>query len=347
MSQRPIGLGILGCGRIVRKMIPALRGVEECRLVAISSSRPGVAAEWGREFDIERTCDSHAALLADPDVEAVYIPATGDLHHPLTLAAAAAGKHVLCEKPLAASLPQAEEMVQACARAGVLLQEAFMWRHHPRATATRELLCRGAIGELRLINVSFSFLLQPDDWRMRPERGGGAMWDIGCYGVDAARYFTQSEPRETYARARFAGTGIDLSMQAALRFPGDVLTQIDCSFEVPWRCRLELVGTAGRIEWPCAFQHWEPVIHLYHSSDWKQPPEVLPCEDVSQYACQVRAFCTSIRAGRLLPPAEDGLANMRVLAAAYTQAQAAIRSPDPAVFPSRAQRSETEGRAVP
>lgn len=326
MSQRRIGLGILGCGRIVRKMLPALREVAECRLVALSSSRPGVAAQWGREFDVERTYDSHTALLADPDVEAVYLPATGDLHHPLTLAAAAAGKHVLCEKPLAMSLAQAEEMADACHQAGVLLQEAFMWRHHPRTVATRRLIDAGAIGELRLILISFSFLLRPDDWRMRPERGGGAMWDIGCYGVDAARFFTQAEPIETHARAHFAHTGIDLSMQAALRFPGDVLANIDCSFEVPWRCRLELAGTAGRIEWPCAFQHWEPVIHLYQSSDWKQPPEVLPCEDVSQYACQVQAFCESIRAGRLLPPAENGLANMRILAAAYAQAQAASQA---------------------
>lgn len=322
-SPTPVRIGILGCGRIARKMIPALQGTPACRLTAIASGRAGVAAACAREFNVPRWHDSYAALLDDPEIDAVYIPATGEQHHPLTLAAAAAGKHVLCEKPLATSVAEAAEMVKACGRNGVLLQEAFMWRHHPRTIETTRLLQAGALGELRLINVSFSFPLKPDDWRMRPERGGGAMWDIGCYGVDAARYFTGKEPLDVHARAHWADTGVDLSMQLALRFPGEVLANVDCSFEVPWRCRLELVGTQGRLEWPCAFQHWEPVVHLYTASDWKAPPQVIACAEISQYACQVKSFCESIHAGRLLPPAEDGLANMRVLERALVAAKSA------------------------
>lgn len=152
------------------------------------------------------------------------------------------------------------------------------------------------------------------------------MWDIGCYGVDASRFFTRSEPETIYARAHFSETGVDLSMQLALQFPGDVLANIDCSFEVPWRCRLELVGSAGRIEWPTAFQHWNPAILLHTESDWQAQPEVIECPTVSQYECQIDAFCRSIREGALLAPAEDGLGNMRVLESAMTLASAANAS---------------------
>lgn len=313
MTQ-PVRFGVLGCARIARKsVIPAIQSGTASRVQAIASRRPGVAAEWARELSIASACEDYEALLSSPEVDAVYIPATGEEHAPLTIAAARAGKHVLCEKPLATSLGEAEAMVAACRESGVLLQEAFMWRHHPRTARTQELIAQGTIGPLRQINVSFSFPLRPDDWRHRPERGGGAMWDLGCYGVNAARFFTASEPDDVYSRAHFGPTGVDLSMQIALRFPGDVLANIDCSFEAPWRCRMELVGSTGRIEWHTAFQDWAPEIRLDCSSDWSKSPAVIPCERVNQYACMVTDFCRSIRAGVSLAPAEDGLANMRVL----------------------------------
>ena len=321
MSE-PLRIGVMGCARIARRrMLPALAESPDVQTVAIASQRPRVASKWAEEFSIPHSYDSYDAMLSDERVKAVYIPASGEQHQRLTLAAAAAGKHVLCEKPLATSVAAAEEMVAACSDAGVVLQEAFMWRHHPRTKRTRALIDAGAIGELRLINVSFSFPLDPGDWRMQTERGGGAMWDLGCYGVDAARLFTSAEPDDIYARGRFAKTGVDLSMQTALRFPKGRLANIDCSFETIWRSRLELVGTTGRIEWPTAFQHWDPTIRLYRSSDWEAEPEIVTCEDVSQFTCQVRAFVQSVRAGKLQAPAEDGLANMRVLDEVYHQAR--------------------------
>ncbi|MFV0446153.1 MAG: Gfo/Idh/MocA family protein [Planctomycetaceae bacterium] len=312
--NHPLRIGVLGCARIARKsVIPAILATDGCKLAAIASRRTDAAAEWAAEFGAAKSFDSYDDLLADPAIDAVYIPATGDQHYALTMAAAAAGKHVLCEKPLATSTAEARQMVAACRDAGLLLMEAFMWRHHPRTLRTRELLADGAIGELRLINVSFSFPLDPADWRMHPERGGGAMWDIGCYGVDAARLFTGSEPVAIDARAHFADTGIDLSMTLGLRFPGDVLANIDCSFEVPWRCRLELVGSTGRIEWGTAFQHWDPTIRLFQSSDCQVAPEIIDSPTVSQYESLLLVFRDSVRAGRLQAPAEDGLANMYVL----------------------------------
>ena len=321
----PVRFGILGCGRIVeRGLAPGLEASAAAELYALASTRPGVAAEWGEKYGAAKAYDSYAALLADPDVDAVYVPCTGDLHAKWTVAAAQAGKHVLCEKPLARSVPEAVSMIAACEKAGVILQEAFMWRHHPRAQRAKELLDEGAIGPLRMIVASFSFDIDRSDWRMQREKGGGAMWDIGCYGVNCARYFTGAEPTDVHARAHWADTGVDMTMQIALAFPGDVLANVDCSFEASFRCRAELIGEQGRMILEDAFLPKEDsVVLLQRSNDRDAVIEVERTEPVNQYGCQVSAFCESIAAGQVVAPAENGLANMRVLESALEQAKAA------------------------
>ncbi|MEZ6055187.1 MAG: Gfo/Idh/MocA family oxidoreductase [Planctomycetaceae bacterium] len=315
--------GTLGCGRIVRKgFLPGVKAAEGSELYAVASLRPGVAEEVRQQTGAAVAYNSYEELLADPHVDAVYVPCTGDLHERWTIAAAKGGKHVLCEKPLSTSLKSAITMEQACREQGVLLMEAFMWRHHPRATRLKRWVDEGAIGPLRNINVSFSFSIDRNDWRMRPERGGGAMWDIGAYGVNAARFLTGEEPIDLYARGHWSDTGVDLSMNASLVFPKEVLVNIDCSFAAPFRCRLEVVGESGRIELNAAFQPiWDRTLTLWRSTDREAIPEVYEVEDVDQYACQVTHFANSIRAGKLLPPAESGVANMRVMSQLISDAQ--------------------------
>jgi predicted dehydrogenase len=322
MDER-VRFGILGCGRIVeRGLAPGIAASPHARLWAIASERPGVAAEWAARHPEVKAYDSYADLLEDQDVQAVYVPCTGDLHHRWTIAAARAGKHVLCEKPLARSVSEAREMLAACDAAGVLLQEAFMWRHHPRAARAKQLLAEGAIGPLRLLVVSFSFDIDRSDWRMSPERGGGALWDIGCYGVNCSRFFTGQEPTGIHARGHWSQTGVDMTMQLTLAFPGDVLANIDCSFEAPFRCRAELVGERGRMILDDAFlPRAGAAIELERATERDRPTERVVVETADQYGCQVTALCESIRAGRLLPPAENGLANMQVLETAYTSAR--------------------------
>ncbi len=311
----PIKFGILGCGRIVERGLgPGLRDSPAAELHAIASRRPGVATEWAEKHGAAKAYDSYEELLADPDVQAVYVPCQGHEHLPWTIAAAKAGKHVLCEKPLTRSVAEAEEMIAACDKAGVILQEAFMWRHHPRVSRTKELLDEGAIGELRLIVASFTIDIDRNDWRMQPENGGGAMWDIGCYGVNCSRYFTGAEPNDIHAHARWWETGVDMTMQIALAFPGDVVANIDCSFETPFRCRAELVGTKGRMFLEDAFlPKDESVILLQRSMDEEPIIEVERTAPANQFACQVTDFCASIAAGKIQAPAENGLANMRVM----------------------------------
>jgi predicted dehydrogenase len=320
-----IRFGVLGCGRITRRgFIPGILVSRAAKLTALASLRPGVAAELAGQCGGPRVYDSYEAVIDDPDVDAVYLPATGESHKPWTLRAARAGKHVLCEKSLALNVAEAEEMTRACREAGVILQEAFMWRHHPRTKHVNDLLASGAIGELRLICAHFSFDIDRNDWRLDPARGGGAVWDIGCYGVNASRHFAGAEPAEIYARARFHSTGVDMSMQIALQFPDGCLANVDCSFEAPYRSEVELVGTRGMITLPAAFVP-PPEAKLFIGRDItsREPPETVIFPPANEYAEQITDFCASIAAGRLLPPAEDGLANMRVLETALAQAKQA------------------------
>lgn len=311
----PIRFGILGCGRITRRgLIPGIAGSPAAELAALASLRPGVAAALAKECGCPKAYDSYDAVIDDPAVQAVYIPSTGESHRTWTLRAAKAGKHVLCEKSLALNVAEAEEMADACGKAGVILQEAFMWRHHPRSKKAKELLAAGEIGELRIVCAHFSFDIDRNDWRLDPKQGGGAVWDIGCYGVNAARHFAGSEPHNIYARARFHETGADMSMQIALQFPGDVLANIDCSFEAPFRCEVELVGTKGTMILPSAFlPPPEAKLLVRRGVAPESKAEELSFATCNQYAEQVMDFCASIAAGKLLAPAETGLANMRVL----------------------------------
>ncbi len=321
MSDK-ITWGILGCARIARRgLIPGIQGSRLGRLEAIASRDADAARSWAAEFSIPRSYGSYAELLADKSIRAVYIPLPNELHRPWTLAAAAAGKHVLCDKPLALDAREAEEMVDGCRRGGVLLMEGFMWRHHPRTTRVLELIRDGAIGELRLVRSSFSFDIDRTDWRLDAARGGGALWDVGCYGVNACRLICGGEPTSIRARARWWPTGVDMTLAATLEFTGGVLGQVDCSFEVPYRCQMEIVGTRGAIELPQAYVPGDAAEIILRAGE---SVERVAVPAANQYGAMVDHFCEAMLADRPLPPpAEDGRLNVRVLDAVLAAARSA------------------------
>ena len=305
--------GILGCARITRRgLIPGLRASSRNELHALASRDHARVQAWAEEFQVPKAYASYQEVLDDPEVDAVYIPLPNELHKIWVDAAAVAGKHVLCEKPLALNAAEARAMVAHCRARGVVLMEAFMWRHQPRTTALRRLITEGAIGTLRLIRSSFSFPIEPGDWRLDPARGGGALWDVGCYGVSTARFFAGAEPEAVQAVARFGSTGVDLSLAATLRFPGGVLGVIDCSFEQPFRCVYELIGTRGVLEVPDAYLPPARPIARLRRTDLAQD---FVFDGQNQYAEMVDAFALAVANDtHLLPePAEDGLAQMSVL----------------------------------
>jgi len=323
MAEPKLRWGILGCARIARRgLIPGIRGSLSSTLQALASRDLVTAKAWTEEFGVPRAYGSYQQVLDDPEVDAIYIPLPNELHRPWVLAAADSGKHVLCEKPLALDANEASAVVEHCAQRGVILMEAFMWRHQPRTLEIRKKVAEGAIGQLRLIRASFSFPMEGDDWRLDPARGGGALWDVGCYGVSTARLFAAAEPRKLRAFAHFGDTGVDLSLSALLEFPGGSVATIDCSFEQPFRCVYELVGTRGVIEVPDAYlppAKGKPtallrtigsVSNLGTTGD---EVRTLEFEPVNQYSAMVDAFARSVSAGKLEDPAEDGLNQMIVL----------------------------------
>ena len=323
-SAHRLRWGILGCARISRRgLIPGIKGSATSVLHAIGSRNEATAKSWAEEFAIPKAYGSYEAVLADPEIEAVYIPLPNELHKPWTFAAADAGKHVLCEKPIGINAAEAAEMADYCKGRGVVLMEAFMWRHQPRVAGLRKHISDGAIGELRLVRSSFSFPIDADDWRLDPTRGGGALWDVGCYGVSTTRLFAESEPSSIKAHARRGPSGVDMSLTASLQFPGGVLGLVDCSFEQPFRCTYELVGTLGTLVVPDAYLPPEaPTALLTSSSEHLSSggTRTLTFDGRDQYACMVDAFAQGIFDGKLPDPAEDGVAQMRVLDAILADA---------------------------
>ena len=320
-SPRPIRWGILGCARITRRgLAPGILASESGTLHALASRDGSTARAWAEEFGASKAYGDYRAVLDDPEVDAVYIPLPNELHRPWVLAAAEAGKHVLCEKPLAIDAREAAEMVDHCRSRGVVLMEAFMWRHQPRTAELLGLVRSGGIGTLRLVRSSFSFPIDPGDWRLDPARGGGALWDVGCYGVSTCRLFAGAEPVAVRAMQRPHPSGVELTLTAELAFPGGVIGLVDCSFEAPFRCEYELVGTLGSIRVPDAYLPPARPTALRFKADGGPDadvegtgPESLSFDGTDQYARMVDAFARAVSSGALDLPAEDGLAQMRAL----------------------------------
>jgi predicted dehydrogenase len=321
IDQPKLRWGILGCARIARRgLIPGIRASSSGILHSLASRSLATARAWADEFGVPRACGSYQEVLDDPQTSAVYIPLPNELHAAWVQAAADAGKHVLCEKPLALDAREADLVVEHCRRRGVLLMEAFMWRHQPRTLELRSMVRAGVIGELRLIRSSFSFPITPGDWRLDRSRGGGALWDVGCYGLNTARLFVGCEPVRSHALAHFGPSRVDLTLTGVAEFPNEVLASIDCSFEQPFRCSYELVGTRGMIEVPRAYlppgdgRPSARVSTIGGGTGSGDPPvRIVEFESANQYAAMVDAFARSVAAGELVDPAEDGKAQMIAL----------------------------------
>jgi len=244
----PLRWGVLGATSFVAQqaILPALVASPHARLVAVASrSAPDGGAA---RFSPARGHESYDALLEDPEVEAVYVPLPNSLHREWVERAAAAGKHVLCEKPLAPTAADAEAMARACGKAGVTLLEAYMTPFHPRAEAVASLVASGRLGELRFGRAVFTGRLKrPDDHRWRPEMGGGALLDVGIYCLAPFLAATGRPPARVMAAASLAKHGVDASFAGWLDWADGFAVSIECSFEAPERQELELVGTEGAL----------------------------------------------------------------------------------------------------
>jgi D-xylose 1-dehydrogenase (NADP+, D-xylono-1,5-lactone-forming) len=238
--------GLLGTARINRAIIPALRQSSKCALVAVASRDASRAAAFAAQWAIDEVVDSYTALLMRPDIDVVYVPLPNSQHAEWTIRAAQAGKHVLCEKPLALSVQDVDAIAAAADLHDVVVTEAFMYRHHPQTHLVRRLIEAGTIGRVRYLRGSFTFPLTSQlNIRLDPLLGGGSLWDVGCYPISWARAVLGQEAESVFGWARRCPTGVDESFAGQIQFPGDVHMQFDCGFTMPFRTSMEVVGAEG------------------------------------------------------------------------------------------------------
>jgi xylose dehydrogenase (NAD/NADP) len=238
--------GLLGTAHINRRVIPAMRATRRSLVAAVASRDPARAQAYAREWTIPIAHGSYDAMLRDRDIDALYIPLPNALHVEWTLRGLDAGKHVLCEKPLALN-PDDVDRLEAVARDRQrVVAEGFMYRHEPLFGALLELVADNAVGALRTISSAFTFQLQRlADVRLDRELGGGSLWDVGCYGVNAARVVARREPIAALGVATLTATGVDAAFSGLLQFPDGITASIHSSFQADYRSSLEVAGESG------------------------------------------------------------------------------------------------------
>ncbi len=240
--------GLLSTAKINRRLIPAIRASARGELVAVASRDKRSAEAYARQWEIGAAFSSYDAMLASDHVDAVYIGLPNHLHAAWTIRALQQGKHVLCEKPLALSVEEVDEMTAASRESGRVLAEAFMYRHHPQTKIAGEWVKDGRLGEVTLIRSVFNYMLRGrDNIRLVPEYGGGSLWDVGVYPVSISQFLMGAPPAAVSGTQSLGRTGVDLTFAGVLQYAGGSLAEIASSFRSPFFTFAEVLGTEGRL----------------------------------------------------------------------------------------------------
>lgn len=327
MAQKKLRWGILSTALINQALIPAIRNSHRSALAAVASRDAARAESYAKEWGIPKAHSGYEALVNDPEIDVIFNPLPNSLHGEWTARAADAGKHVLCEKPLAISEEECRGMIAAAERNRVVIMEAFMYRYHPQMQMVRDWIDKGEIGELERILASFTFTLsRPGNPRWDPNMGGGALWDVGCYPVNFSRFVVGQEPEEVFAWQKLAPSGVDLSLWGTLRFPSPdgvgtsgLVAQIDCGFDAPLRKKAEVVGKKGTIYLDDPW-HASPTTNIFLKKEGEK--KSIPVPEGDSYFLEVEALCDAVLEGK--PPLvslEDSLGNTRTVLALYQSAR--------------------------
>lgn len=329
MAER-LKWGILGNANIARVcVIPAIQKSANGMVHALATRSPDTAGQVAIKNKIAHIYHGYEKLLADSEIQIVYIPLPNHLHHPWTLKALKAGKHVMCEKPLACNAQQAREMVDRARESGLLLMEAFMYRFHPRSRRIKDMVATGAIGRPCLVRSAFCFhmdnnlLSAGEGARLKPEMGGGALLDVGSYSVSVARWLFGQEPIQVQGQAVYHPGGVDIHFVGSLRFGGDGLATLEASFISALQQTFTVVGSKAAIELPHnAFIPWEKdAVFVVRAIDEERGAEhVIPGAD--EYQLMVEHFAEAVL-GRvpLAYAPDDSVLNMKALDALAQAAQ--------------------------
>jgi D-xylose 1-dehydrogenase (NADP+, D-xylono-1,5-lactone-forming) len=316
---RPLRLGILSTARIAERVVRGARGADGVELAAVGSRDRARADAYAAEHGIPRAHGSYEALLADPEVDAVYIPLPNALHVPWSIRALEAGKHVLCEKPLSRRPEDVDAAFDAAQRAGRLLMEAFMWRFHPATDQLTRLVAEGTVGNLRVVRACFGFDIVGRDENVRwsGELEGGALMDVGCYCVSALRLLC-GEPERVSGEAVAGGAGVDARFAGVLRFAGDVLGVFDCGMDVTPLYGIEVVGDRGLLRSSDPWHGVSPALALEPAGG---APEPVTTVAVDPYCIELERFARAVRDGAQAPLGrDDALCQARTIAALYRSA---------------------------
>jgi predicted dehydrogenase len=310
--------GIISTANINRKVIPGAKASPKVDLVGVASRDQARAEQYASWWEIPRAYGSYEALLADDEIDAVYISLPNTLHCEWSIKALEAGKHVLCEKPLSRHPEEVAAAFDAADRTGRLLSEAFMWRHNPQTARLKQLLDEGAIGELRLVRSTFSYsLYDEDNIRLQTEVEGGGLMDVGCYTVSGSRFLAGGEPERVFGEAWYGPTGTDWVFAGTMRFPGNVIAAFDCGTALVNRDELEAIGSEGSLfvddPWHCL----KPGIELRRDNG----VERIEIEQQDSYRLELENMSDAIRGeAELLLARDDAMAQARVLEALHESA---------------------------
>lgn len=312
--------GLLGTADINRALIPPLRLSKRNKLLAVASRSQQKADAYARERKIKRAYGTYEALLADPDIDVIYNPLPNALHAEWTIKAVEAGKHVLCEKPLALSLAEVDAIAAAAQRENKVVSEAFVYRSHPQALKVKQLIDSGELGKIKIVRGSFTYPdTSPDNYRLKPEMGGGGLWDIGCYPINYMRTMLAMEPAEVFGWQVIGPTEVDEVFVAQMRFPGDVFTQFDCSTVIPYHVFMEFIGDLATLVIPNPFIPG-PIRSLYLVKNGKS--KMISVKGPDNYITEVENMADAILLGQ--PPAvslADSRNNINVILALFESAK--------------------------
>jgi predicted dehydrogenase len=314
--------GIMSTANIGRtSMIPALKRLERSEVLAVASRDAEKAQKFADELGIPKAYGDYQRLLDDPEIEAVYIPLPNHLHKEWTIRAAEAGKHILCEKPLALDADECLEMIDAADVNGVILMESFMYRYHPRIHKAAALVQSGVIGNLKTIETGFTFFLgDKDDIRYKFQEGGGALMDVGCYCINISRLMAGREPVAVQARAVWAPTGVDEQLVALLDFGEGLFAHFDCGFNQGARQHCTISGTEGYLSIPEVFNPGEKR-SVIQEMKRGETTRVHSFDGMNTYVLIAEDFINAIAGDQPVFPVSDSIGNMSVIEALLSSAR--------------------------
>ena len=320
----------MGNARIARVcVIPAIQKSRNGTVIALATASPDRSKQTVAENHIGRVYRDYDALLKDASIDAVYIPLPNHLHHPWAIKALKAGKHVLCEKPIARNTGEALEMADVSRSCGLLLMEAFMYRFHPRSLRVKQMVADGNIGVPRLVRSAFCYRMDdtdyrnPDNARLKTEFGGGALLDVGCYGISTARWLLDVEPVAVQAQAIYHPLGVDLHLAGTLRFPNDALATLEASFISALQQTYTVLGDQGAIDLPHnAYIPWDKdAVFTFRRPD-EEAGEESSVAGADEYQLMVEHFANAVLGSTALCYSmNDSISNMKVIDAMATAAK--------------------------